>query len=149
MVCSWEAIPSSCLHIGGVTLEQVIQFARIHDVPLFVDASEHQNTLQFTAVDASMAITLLVHARHFLEFVAAVLGLEGALGHLAGVDHLGGNTEGLLDDRVEEGLVLDVVVIIVPASASEDQVALQEQRQHVIEGRLLRKTVHPQMEYLL
>lgn len=91
-----------------------------------------------------------MHAGYFFELILGELWLEPLpFAEFAGVNHFAVEFEGIVNDRVEESLTLYVVVIVVSASTSENQVRLQKQRQHVIERRLLRKPIDPLMKYLL
>lgn len=66
-------------------------------------------------------MALLMHAGHFFELVLGELGLEPLpLAQLAGMDHFAVESEGILDDRVKKGFALDVVAVVVSASAREN-----------------------------
>lgn len=91
-----------------------------------------------------------MHARHFFKFIFAVLRLKSLpLANFAGMNHLAAEFERLLHYGVKECLVFYVIIIVVSASASENQVTLEKQCEHIVERRLLSKSIDPLMKYLL
>ena len=85
-----------------------------------------------------MRVSLLGHVGHPLEPIAGVFGpVERAGTQLASSPHLAPPHFAhyfCILDRVEEDVVFDVVVIVVSASAHEDDVGLQIEGQRAVEG---------------
>lgn len=84
-----------------------------------------------------MGVPFNTHTGHFLKFILGIFWFKQCpLTEFARMNHLATDLQGLVNDRVIEGFVFDVIVVKITASTDKNKISLNKKSQHFIERGL-------------